>query len=243
MRLLNCLLVDDEPSALALLRNFVERTPFLHLQNSTTNPIEALRLLQEQPTDLLFLDVQMPQLSGLQLLRLLPSHTQVILTTAYSEFAVLGFELNVLDYLLKPFSFERFLQAGQKALTTTAPPAPPLAVADQEYWFVKTEGKGRLVRVAFKDIMYVEGHKNYVLIQTLTEQVRTLLTLKDVEAQLLPPRFLRVHKSYLMAMDKLRAVDGAQLLLTGTQGYVPLGETYRAGFFEQISAYLPTGQR
>ena len=242
MLTLTCLVVDDEPSAIELLKVFIARVPFLHLMGSTTNPVEALGMLQTHPVDVLFLDVQMPQLSGLELLRLLDKRIHIILTTAYSEFAVLGYDLNVLDYLLKPFTFERFLQASRKAIAISNP-LTTSTVDKVDYWFVKTGNKGKLVRVAFEEIIYVEGCKNYVLIQTLTEEIQTLLTFKEIEAQLPATQFLRVHKSYVVALGKVRAVDGPHLLVDGTQGYVPLGDTYRANFFQHLSSFLPSGQR
>jgi DNA-binding LytR/AlgR family response regulator len=233
--MLTCLVVDDEQSAVDLLCAFIHKTPSLALAGATTNPLEALSLLQAQPVDLLFLDIHMPQLSGLDLMRLLPSGTRVVLTTAYSEFAVQGFELEALDYLLKPIAFERFLKAVQKARPASPPPpaASPEA-APVDYIFVKTESKGKMAKVDFADIVYVEGLKNYVAIQTLTDRVVTLLNIKDLEDRLPARQFMRVHRSYIVSLDKIRALDGNQIFLKGMNTFVPLGDTYRPAFFEAL---------
>lgn len=234
--MISCLVVDDEQSAVDLLCAFIRKTPFLTLAGATTNPLEALSLLQAQPIDLLFLDIHMPQLSGLDLMRLLPGGTRVVLTTAYSEFAVQGFELEALDYLLKPIAFERFLKAAQKARPSAVSPAvaaaPEAALAD--YIFVKTESKGKMAKVDFADIVYVEGLKNYVSIQTLHERVVTLLNIKDLGERLPARHFMRVHKSYIVSLDKIRALDGNQIFLKGMNTFVPLGDTYRPAFFEAL---------
>jgi DNA-binding LytR/AlgR family response regulator len=234
--MISCLVVDDEQSAVDLLCAFIRKTPFLTLAGATTNPLEALSLLQAQPVDLLFLDIHMPQLSGLDLMRLLPGGTRVVLTTAYSEFAVQGFELEALDYLLKPIAFERFLKAAQKARPAAAPlpVAAPETAAPADYIFVKTESKGKMTKVDFADIVYVEGLKNYVSIQTLDDRVVTLLNIKDLEERLPARHFMRVHKSYIVSLDKIRALDGNQIFLKGMNTFVPLGDTYRAAFFEAL---------
>jgi DNA-binding LytR/AlgR family response regulator len=243
--MISCLVVDDEQSAVSILSTFIEQTPFLTLAGSTTNPIEALTMLQRQPVDLVFLDIHMPQLSGLDVMRLLPGHTKVILTTAYSEFAVESFEFNVLDYLLKPIAFERFLRAAQKALNTYIEPSPRWQAEAQsdDYIFVKTESKGKITKISFKEVLYVEGMKNYIAIHTADEQVITLLNIKDLEERLPPRQFMRVHKSYIVSLDKIRAVDGNQILFKNMKAHVPLGDTYRTAFFEALQEKVMGGKR
>lgn len=243
--MISCLIVDDEQSAIDILSTFVAKTPFLSLVGSITNPLEALGIIQSQPVDLLFLDIHMPQLSGLDLLRMLKGKTNVILTTAYSEFAVESFELDALDYLLKPIAFERFLKAAQKALNTSLEPSPrwqPEEKAD-DYIFVKTESKGKMIKINFSDILYVEGLKNYLSINTSQESIVTLLNIKDLEERLPPRQFMRVHKSYIVSLDKIRAIDGNQILFKTMKAYVPLGETYRAAFFEALQQKVMGGRR
>lgn len=243
--MISCLIVDDEQSAIDILRVFVEKTPFLTLVGSTTSPVEALGMLQRQPVDLLFLDVHMPQLSGLDVITLVRGQTKVILTTAYSEFAVTGFELEALDYLLKPIAFERFLKAAHKALSLSTDPSPRWQLEEKEadYIFVKTESKGKMSKVSFDEIIYVEGMKNYVTIHTADEQITTLLNMKDLEERLPPKQFMRVHKSYLISLDKIRAIDGNQLLLKGLKAYVPLGDTYRTPFFDALQKLVLSNKK
>jgi DNA-binding LytR/AlgR family response regulator len=239
---IQCLIVDDEQEAINILRQFVEKTPFLQLAASTTNPVEALRIVATQPIDLVFLDIHMPQLSGLDAMPLLAGKCQVILTTAYSEFAVRGFELEALDYLLKPIAFERFLKAAQKALKTQAPVALPVALPPDNYIFVKTESKGKMRKVAFEEIVFVEGLKNYVSIYTEQERIITLLNIKDLQERLPPAQFMRVHKSYIVSLPKIKALDGNLILFQDGKASAPLGDTYRRGFFEALQRNVVGGK-
>ncbi|OUJ71069.1 DNA-binding response regulator [Hymenobacter crusticola] len=244
--MISCLIVDDEQSAIDLLKMFIAKTPFLTLAASTTNPLEALGIVQSQPIDLVFLDIHMPQLSGLDFMRLIKGKSRVVLTTAYSEFAVEGFELEVLDYLLKPIAFERFLKAAQKALNVFATPSArwqaPVEEAD-DYIFVKTENKGKMVKVDFQDIIYIEGMKNYLSINTAEESIVTLLNIKDLEERLPAKSFMRVHKSYIVSLNKIRALDGNQILFKDIKSYVPLGETYRNAFFEALQKKVMSSKK
>ncbi|MCI1187024.1 LytTR family DNA-binding domain-containing protein [Hymenobacter sp. DH14] len=242
--MISCLIVDDEQAAIDILRQYVEKTPFLTLAGTTTNPIEALRLVATQPVDLVFLDIHMPQLSGLEVLPLLRGKCQVIFTTAYSEFAVPAFELEALDYLLKPIAFERFVKASQKALKAQAPvtlPVLPAALPD-DYIFVKGDSKGHMRKVAFNDIVYVEGLKNYVSIYTEQERIITLLNIKDLQERLPATRFMRVHKSYIVSLDKIKALDGNLILFRDGKATAPLGDTYRRGFFEALQRHVVGGK-
>ena len=238
-----CFILDDEPAAIEILRTFVAMVPALTLVGSATNPVVALGLIEREPVDLLFLDIHMPQLSGLAFMRLLPASTKVILTTAYAEFAVEGFELEALDYLLKPIAFERFLKAVQKVPRTGGLPGREAAAREEtnDYVFVKAEG--RLTRIAFNDIVYVEGSKNYLTITTASEQIVTLLTMKDLLERLPSRRFVRVHKSYFVALDKIRAVDNNQILFQQAKGYVPLGEAYRTAFYQALQGKVMEGKK
>ncbi|GAA4034757.1 LytTR family DNA-binding domain-containing protein [Hymenobacter glaciei] len=242
--MISCLIVDDEQAAIDILRQYVEKTPFLTLAGTTTNPIEALRIVATQPVDLVFLDIHMPQLSGLEVLPLLRGKCQVIFTTAYSEFAVPAFELEALDYLLKPIAFERFLKASQKALKAQAPVALPItpATLPDDYIFVKGDNKGHMRKVAFNDIVYVEGLKNYVSIYTEQERIVTLLNMKDLQERLPAAQFMRVHKSYIVSLDKIKALDGNLILFRDGKATAPLGDTYRRGFFEALQRHVVGGK-
>lgn len=234
---LRCLAVDDEPHALRLVEMYIDQTPFLTLAKATTSPMEALEWLRNEPTDLLFLDIQMEGLNGLQLLNITGKTCPVILTTAYSEYAISGYEYQVADYLLKPYSFERFLKAVNQvyAAQTESTPAPVRAEHPptvQDHIFVKGDAKNKFHRLALADICYVEGLRNYIRFHCLNEKVITLQNLKDLESELPTANFVRVHKSYLVNMDHLQQVDGNNLTVHDKQ--IPLGSSYRSRFLERV---------
>lgn len=240
--MLRCIAVDDEAYATRLLAAYIQKIPTLTLVGTTTDPLEALQWVQEGRADLVFLDIQMPELTGLQFLKVCGSRVKVILTTAYPEYALQGYEHDVVDYLLKPIAFDRFLRAVQKAqaLLPAAPPAlapPPPPPASQppaapDYLFVKGDSKNKYLKLRYADILYVEGLKNYVSIVVPGQRVITYLTLRELEAQLPRPPFVRVHKSFIISLDHLRMVDG-HLLHIGNEA-ITVGETYREEFFRLI---------
>jgi DNA-binding LytR/AlgR family response regulator len=243
--MLRCIAVDDEAFATRLLASYIQKIPTLELVGTTTNPLEALQWVQEGRADLVFLDIQMPELTGLQFLKICGNRCKVVLTTAYPEYALDGYEHDVVDYLLKPIAFDRFLRAVQKAqalfpapapLAPHPPPAPvvsaPLAVASADYLFVKGESKNKYLKLNYADILYIQGLKNYVSIHVPGQRVVTYQTLRDLEAQLPQPPFVRVHKSFIISLDHLRMVEG-NTLLVGTES-ITVGETYREEFFKLI---------
>jgi two-component system, LytTR family, response regulator LytT len=194
------LLVDDEFLALNLLEEYASRIPGLQVVNKVKSGIQALEILEKEPIDVLFLDIQMPMLSGVNLLRALPKKPITIFTTAYSEYAVEAFDLNVVDYLLKPYSFERFIQAVNKAKEAIAPP-PPLD-------FIVVKVDGRLQKIQLSELLYVEGLKEYVKLVSATKQYVTFERLKNIADMLPEQDFLRVHKSYIVAKHAVHAVEG-----------------------------------
>ncbi len=243
--MLTCYIIDDEPSAINVLTDYVKKTPFLDLIGSANNPLDALQEIREKNIDLVFLDIQMPNITGLDFKKMLPVSTNVMFTTAYSEYAVEGFKLEALDYLVKPISFERFLNAAQRGLnnsTSTSAQWKP-AESNDDYFFVKTEMKGKVIKINFKEIIYIEGLKNYVTIYTETGKVIAYLSFKQLEAKLPASSFMRVHKSYIIASTRIRAVDGNQILLNDTTAAIPLGETYRKSFFGSLQDKLMGGKR
>ena len=235
--MLSCLIVEDAPSAVDILRSYIDKTPFLTLTGTAHNPLEALDVMQTHSVDLMFLDVHMPHITGIEFLKMIQGRCQVIMTTAYSEFALQGYEHAVLDYLLKPISFDRFLQATQRALAPTSPAAPEATVAAAEpqddYIFVKTKTKGKVIRVKFKDILYVESMRNYVTLYTTEGSVVTQGCIRDLEEQL-PDNFVRVQKSYVVSTTHIREVEGNQIFLYGLTPSIPVGETYRRCFFNLL---------
>jgi two-component system LytT family response regulator len=238
--MINCLIVDDEQHAIDILTHYVKQTPFLHLVRATTNPVEALELVNSSKIDLIFLDIQMPEISGLDLVRAINGKARVILITAYSEFATEGFDLEVVDYLLKPVPLPRFLKAVQRALNIITLSAPRNKEEDIEddYIFVKTEFKGKMLKVNLNEIVYIEGMKNYVAIYHNNQKTIALLNMKDLEDRLPKKNFMRVHKSFIVSLNRITTVEGNRILLRNTQADILLGETYRSEFLETMKAKL-----
>ncbi|MEM1320096.1 MAG: LytTR family DNA-binding domain-containing protein [Bacteroidota bacterium] len=212
MNTIKVLLVDDEYLALRLLENFIKEVPDLEIVGKEKSPIKAVDLLSSQTVDLLFLDVQMPTLSGVNLLRTLKHPPVTIFTTAYSDHAVEAFNLDAVDYLLKPFSFERFLQAVNKAKeqlrrqqTAPAPSAPPTPA------FITVKSDARTIKLPLQDLLFIEGLKEYVKIVCRNEKIVTLESLKNLEAALPHPHFLRVHKSYIINSREVKSIEGNRL--------------------------------
>ncbi|TYZ09578.1 response regulator transcription factor [Hymenobacter lutimineralis] len=238
--MIRCLAVDDEAPALAILADYIGQLPFLRLVGTTTNPIEALTLVQQGQVDLVFLDIQMPKLTGLQFLKLAGNRCKVVLTTAYPEYALEGYENDVVDYLLKPISFERFVKAAQKVLALVPLPqplpAPAPAVAPMAapagHMFVKGESKNKFLRVNHADILYIEGLSNYVSIHLPGQRIVTYQTLRELAETLPQPPFLRVHKSFIVSLDKIRMVDGNTIYLHDKE--IPVSDTYREQLYRLI---------
>jgi two-component system LytT family response regulator len=241
---LRCLIVDDEQAALNVLTNYISKTPFLELAGAYTDPIAALDVINREQIDIVFLDIHMPEISGLEWIKLLRGKSKVILTTAYSQYALDGYNLDVVDYLLKPVPFDRFLHAVRKAqdLLEQKPVAVTVAAEQNslvaatpvmlnDHVFVKVDSK--IVKVRFQDILYIEGLGNYVSIFTETGRLVTLSTMKEVEEYLSDTYFMRVHRSYIIAFNRVEYIEGNQIFL-GKNTNVPLGETYRERFFKML---------
>ena len=241
--MIRCLIVDDEPLALHILEDYISKIPFLQLVKATTNPIEALTIVQEKGADLVFLDVQMPELSGIQFLRIANGKAKVILTTAYPQYALEGYELDVIDYLLKPIAFDRFFKAVQKAQTIMQPPvaagakpvqAEPAQQPRQDFLsdfiFVKTEHK--IQNVYLNDILFIEGLKDYISIFTPAERIITLQNMKKMEDALPSKYFIRVHKSYIVSVNKIDSIERSRIFINDK--IIPVGDTYREEFFKVI---------
>ncbi len=221
---MNCLIIDDEPVARDVLRQYIKETPGLDLSGECKNAIEGLSFLKEHPVDLLFLDINMPKLSGLSFLKSLKDPPKVILTTAYSEYALEGYELNVVDYLLKPFSFERFLKAIHKAEGNRS------AKASDKSMVIKADG--RMYRVIESDILFVESMGDYLILHTTDQKLTFNHTLKAMLGDL-SDAFIQVHKSYIVALDKIDYVEGNMIYISGNE--VPVGKAFKKEFQERFS--------
>ena len=229
--MIRCIVVDDEQHALDVLTHFIEQIPYLELVKTLSNPMEAIQLLNETTIDLIFLDVQMPGISGLDLVRAIQGKAKVILTTAYSGFAAEGYDLDVIDYLIKPIPLVRFLKAVQKALPLISPAATATPPMD-DYIFVKTEVKGKVLKINLIDIDYIEGMKNYIAIHHGGQRTMTLLNMKDLEERLPKQHFIRVHKSFIVAIGKIACIEGNAIMLKNIKADILLGDTYKAAFQE-----------
>ncbi|WP_106917987.1 LytR/AlgR family response regulator transcription factor [Chryseobacterium aurantiacum] len=224
MRKLKCIIVDDEPLAISLIENYVQKIPFFELVFSTENPIVALEFLQNNEADVIFLDIQMPELTGINFMKINGDKQKYVLTTAYSEYAMDGYEHNVIDYLLKPISFERFMKTALKVKER-------FVFNDEEdsHFFVKSSGQQH--RISFKDILYIESIKDYVNIRTSDEEYIVLDTLKSMENQL-PDSFVRIHKSFIINLEKIKSIGVKKVMLLEKE--IPIGDSYRANLLDKL---------
>ncbi len=228
---INCVIVDDEPLARKGLKEYIADIEFLQLRGEFENALKATEILATQEIQLLLLDIQMPKITGLDFLKSLQTPPLTILTTAYPQYALQGYELNVVDYLLKPFSFDRFLKAVIKVksyLENTHKIPEPITEAD--YFFIKTDNK--LVKLLHQDVLFAEALQNYVAIHTKEKKYITYLTMKSVEEQLPPSRFIKVHKSYLVAADKVETIEGNEIKIG--QHHIPISRNIKDEVLEKI---------
>lgn len=227
---IKCAIIDDEPLAVELLVSYVKKIPFMELNGKYSNAVDAMKGIAENPVDIVFLDIQMPELNGLELSRMLPETTRVVFTTAFEQYALDGYRINALDYLMKPISYAEFLEACNKALQwykMVRQVEEPKA-AEATSIFVKSEYK--LLQIDLDDIRYIEGLKDYVKIYT-TESPHPILSLMNMKAmeQMLPAsRFMRVHRSFIVAKDKIREIDRNRIVFGDV--YIPVGDSYKQAF-------------
>ncbi|RKS23152.1 DNA-binding LytR/AlgR family response regulator [Flavobacterium endophyticum] len=241
MRIIRCAILDDEPMAVALLSKYVEKISSFELVKATTNPFEILELIAQTTIDVLFIDIQMPELTGLQMMEMLGNKTKFVITSAYSEYALKGYEHNVVDYLLKPISFDRFYKCIQKIESLSQEkPAPAVEVLakteekQDEFLFIKTDGK--LVKINLNDLLLVEGLKDYLYLHLKNEKLIVLDTLKEFEAKLPAPSFMRVHKSYIIRLDQIETIERNRVFIQNK--IVPIGETYKIKFQDWVKSFL-----
>ena len=239
--IIKCAIVDDEPLAVELLASYVTKIPFLELCGKYNNATDALHGLGEQPVDLLFLDIQMPELNGLELSKMIPENTRIVFTTAFDQYAVDGFRANALDYLLKPISYADFMEACNKALQwfqLVQQQDEPVAAAAAEKEeiksiFVKSEYK--LLQINLDDIRYIEGLKDYVKIYTeqSTHPILSLMNMKAIEQMLPSSRFIRVHRSFIVQKSKIREIERNRIVFGNV--YIPIGDSYKQAFQDFIN--------
>jgi len=242
--MIKCLVVDDEKHAIEILIHYIEKMPMLALVYSTTRSLEAFQYIQQNPVDLIFLDIHMPELEGLQFLKLLRSKSKVILTTAYPEYALEGYDHDILDYLLKPILFERFLKAVQKMINqvqaneSLASQSTLSTQSEEDYIFVKTESRGKITRITISDILYIEAFGNYIGIHTYKGKTLTLVTMKDIETQIPSNQFVRIHKSYL---TKIESIASNQVFINKSP--LPIGDKHKEYLLALIGNKIVKGKR
>ncbi len=236
---LKCIIIDDEYLARQYLKDYTAKLPFLEFVGDFNSPLKAIDLIKSGKVDLMFLDIQMPDISGLDFLRTLTNPPYVIITTAYKEFAIEGFELNVCDYLLKPFSFERFITASNKVLALKEKEHPKESnevnqqtetTLHEDYLVIRADRKH--YKINYKDLVYIEGQKAYVTFHTVSKRITALASLRDLEEKLPKGNFIRIHKSYIVSIHKIDALEGNMIEIADLT--LPVGKSYRkqvAGIF------------
>ena len=238
---LSCIIIEDEPLARNLMEAYVHKVSNLNLLKSFSDPLQALEFLRVNNVDIMFCDIQMPEITGITLLKILQKKPLVILTTAYSEYALEGYELEVFDYLLKPISFERFLKAVEKATIRLAPsekaksnekPVQAMESVGNSNNFIFVKDGTKLIKINLDEILYIEGLKDYVSIITKEKKIVTLQTLKSLEIQLPEKKFIRVHNSYIISFNAIEAIDKEKILIG--KNYIPISDTYRKAFKEYL---------
>jgi DNA-binding LytR/AlgR family response regulator len=223
--ILNCLIVDDEPIARKILQEYIEETDFLRLVGTAENPLKIISLIDDKEVDLIYLDINMPKMNGLEFLRSASSLPMVIMTTAYGQYALEGFEMDVVDYLVKPFSLERFVKASQKALLlkNLIEKSKTAKGENKNHFYVKSNGK--LNRINYDDLLYIEAMENYITLYTTSEKFIVYLTLKKILEDLSNMRFVQVNKSVIVNLDKVTSIEG-NLICVG-KIRIPIGQSFQ----------------
>ncbi|MBQ6166447.1 MAG: response regulator transcription factor [Muribaculaceae bacterium] len=238
--IIKCAIVDDEPLAVELLASYVSKIPFLELCGKYTNATDALHGIGKQPVDLLFLDIQMPELNGLELSRMVPENTRIVFTTAFNQYAVDGFRANALDYLLKPISYADFMEACNKALQwfqlVQQNEQQPAAKTDEEPTSIFVKSEYKLLQINLDEIRYIEGLKDYVKIYTeqSPHPILSLMNMKAIEQMLPTSRFIRVHRSFIVQKSKIREIERNRIVFDDV--YIPIGDSYKQAFLDFINA-------
>jgi DNA-binding LytR/AlgR family response regulator len=224
---ISCIIIEDEPLAMERAIEFVRKTSFLRLVNTFDNGLEAITYLKNESVDLIFLDIQMDEFSGIHLLESLNHRPSVIIISAFNEYAVKGFDYNVTDYLLKPYTFERFMQAALKVYDNHK----PKNIDFQDFIFVRTEY--RLQKILLENILFIAGMRDYRQIHTTEKKIMTLETFKELELKLPSNKFIRVHKSYLVSLNKIESIERDRIKIQNE--LIPISETFRENFYLSIS--------
>ena len=232
---LNCIIIDDEPLVADLLASYAKKTLFLNLIGVFNSAVEGIKVIRENRVDLIFLDIQMPELSGLEFARILPKETKIIFTTAFSQYAVDGYKANAIDYLMKPVSYDDFLAGANRALEWFRSIRQSENASDDRFIFVKSEYK--LVKIMFDDILYIEGLKDYVKIYLTDgrEPVMSLMNMKKIEESLPRPEFMRIHRSYIVHMKKIEGIDRFRVVIG--DAVLPISDSYKTTIQDYLDGH------
>ncbi len=234
---INCIIVDDEPLARSVIKKYLAKLPSLQLIKECSNAIEAASVLHENKIDLIFLDIKMPELSGLEFLKTLPRPPLVIITTAFSEYALVGYEYSVIDYLLKPIAFERFLKSVNKVIEKIGierdHSTDKDTLEEKKYIFLRSDKAEH--KIEFSDILYIEGCGNFVKIYTTGKMLLVPDTMTAIQSMLPPKKFVRVHKSFIVSLDKIEKLEGNTLKIKGKR--IPIGKYHKKNFEETLKKY------
>ena len=235
---LRCAIVDDEPLALGLLQSYVQKTPMLQLCGAYSSAIQAMKALPENPVDLLFPDIQMPDLNGLEFSRMVPATTRIVFTTAFEQYAINGYRVNALDYLLKPISYTDFMEAVNKAIQwfELSPKGNTSPVTDSTYIYVKSDYK--LIQIELDKILYIEGLKDYIKIHTEDNPrpVLSLVSMKVMEEKLPSERFIRVHRSFIVQKQKIKIIDKGRIVFG--KEYIPISDSYKQELQNYVNEHI-----
>lgn len=237
--MIRCVIIDDEQPAINVLKKYIDRLPNLELIGEATNPIEGIEIVKNEKPHVVFLDIQMDEMMGIEVMKILPEHTLVVFCTAYSEFAITSYEMWAVDYLMKPIEFPRFVKAVQrvgKALSMY--PTSPEDAINNDYIFVKLGEKGKMFKIDLDDIDFVEGLNNYVTFHCGDKKMIAYLRLKELEERLPDSQFMRVQKSYIVALKEIASMQNNELVLKKGPTRIPIGPNYRDAFMERMRSKL-----
>jgi two-component system, LytTR family, response regulator len=237
--MIKCVIIDDEQPAINIIENYVKRLPFLQIMGSATNPLHGLELIEKYKPELVFLDIQMDEMTGIDVMKIIDPGVKVIFCTAYSEFAVTSYELNAVDFLMKPIPFDRFVKAIRKirSVDNTLRSSDSESIPN-DYIFVKTEQKGKMLKIELNDIDFIEAMSNYIAFHRGTSKTLVYSSMKEIEEYLTGSPFMRIHKSYIVALNKIVSVDNNCVVLKNRIERIPLSNTYKTAFMQTLNNKL-----
>ncbi len=240
--MIKCIIIDDEQPAIHVLENYVRKIPFLQLVGTATNPLDGIAMIASCQAELVFLDIQMDEMNGIDIFKILPANVKVIFCTAFSEFAVASYDLNAVDYLMKPIPFDRFAKAIMKIKpvnnTSLINEAEDIS---NDYIFVKTEQKGKMLKIDLDDIDFIEAMNNYIAFYRGTSKTLVYSSMKEIEGHLPCNKFMRIHKSYIIAISKIVSVNNNCIILRNRSEQIPISNTYKTAFMQVLTNKVLNG--